>query len=513
MTREGELHVAGFLQEKMFAYNVTKSFHLFSIECYGRHRSWHFGADCSSHPASLQFYFSFIRNQQVHCITHCIQFDVQKCGFKFCQLQNSPLPPNNGTSFHGREVRSLMFLPRKDGLNSFNGQSNHSPCDSQIVSTRFLISSGEDSSIQLFKVSSFPADSPLATPNSLFFPTLDSEALSPLSTSVSSPKRNAIDRHHHHRTTTIPHQKDKVFVEKLISVTRHSSFVSAVGVISISETDDAPFVVGEDAFLLFSCGGCEELFCWLVENINNDGNLVSCTLQAQCPTTSSIPDTRMMDCSVMRVRIPLSMGQGTELDDGCAAVVDGIVLAVAYSDGCLRLWHFHHSTLKFHLITTISADWHDRCLLKVNLIELEGMVVIISCATDGRIAVWDMTDSIKNFFIHHRVDVCPTYSRTDNVVRRRRSRVPPTHPDHSTTRSPVCWWQAHQSGVQCVTSLVHLDGFHRMMASGGDDQSIFISVLSFCDSTIKQMFSLSIPLAHASSIQGASVECESCFTI
>ncbi|XP_033484634.1 tRNA (34-2'-O)-methyltransferase regulator WDR6 [Epinephelus lanceolatus] len=138
---------------------------------------------------------------------------------------------------------------------------------------------------------------------------------------------------------------------------------------------------------------------------------------------------------------------------------DCALLALACSDGALRL--FSVSEVKHQIDLLWETFYHQRCVLSVSACSLEDgkgnrYKLLFSAATDGRIAVWDMTDA-------------SSLSTTT-------SSSAPTPP------IPCLDIHAHQSGVNSLAVWAEKLGQQEggclvTVASGGDDGQLTVSTI------------------------------------
>ncbi|XP_075995101.1 tRNA (34-2'-O)-methyltransferase regulator WDR6 [Genypterus blacodes] len=160
-------------------------------------------------------------------------------------------------------------------------------------------------------------------------------------------------------------------------------------------------------------------------------------------TVKADPETRYMSVALM--------------DGG----TDGVLLSLACSDGAVRL--FSLSEVKGHIDLLWESFHHQRCVLSVATCSLEDgqgnrYRLLFSAATDGKIAVWDVTTA-------------PSSSSTSSS----QSEAPPPPlpllivPAHqSGVNSLAVWWEklGQQEGGCLVT-----------VASGGDDGQLTVSTV------------------------------------
>ncbi|KAF3860186.1 hypothetical protein F7725_000441 [Dissostichus mawsoni] len=132
---------------------------------------------------------------------------------------------------------------------------------------------------------------------------------------------------------------------------------------------------------------------------------------------------------------------------------DGVLLAMACSDGALRLFSVSEGTHQIDLLW--ETFYHQRCVLSVAACSLEDgeghrYRLLFSAATDGRIAVWDLTDA--------------SFLST------------------GTQPIPCLHIHAHQSGINSLAVWTEKPGLNEggclvTVASGGDDGQLTVSTI------------------------------------
>lgn len=139
--------------------------------------------------------------------------------------------------------------------------------------------------------------------------------------------------------------------------------------------------------LLFTSGGLEEFRCWKIETLppKSPGGLVTlnCLEVATCPTLTEDIESRIMDTAVFAIDAQRGLH----------------VICAVYSDAMIRLWLFNEVTRKFSLVA--DGTWHAKCILQVSLTQLGDHVYFFTSATDGRVAVWDVSkqlyEAVENY--------------------------------------------------------------------------------------------------------------------
>ena len=199
--------------------------------------------------------------------------------------------------------------------------------------------------------------------------------------------------------------------------------------------------------LVFSGGGHGVLKCWsMQQHASADvarAPEVQLLLQAEWPTRLfASAELRVMDIAVY----------ACEDDEG------GYMMALACSDGTVR-FSLYDGRRAWFFPVALSA-FHDHCVQTVTHVRMSTCDVVLSTATDGRVAVWNVSAFVSD---------------GGGGVRR----VSPRGQHHAWSEAlPSCSLDVHQSGVNCLG--VHegnsLDGKRPLptsvlIATGGDDNS------------------------------------------
>ncbi|CAJ0922544.1 9303_t:CDS:10 [Entrophospora sp. SA101] len=284
----------------------------------------------------------------------------------------------------------------------------------------------------------------------------------------------------------IPNEKDNRLI-CLCSIKKHKSVIRSL-----------EWSYGNE-ILLFSSGANEELRCWKVEIslakvqlTNNQYKMplvnINCLEWSSCPSVSQIPETRIMDTTVYSI----APNQGLHL------------IIVVYSDSVLR---------KFALIEG-SND----------------LIIVITSATDGRIAIWEFSKKIYSFIDSYisKNNSKTTFTKTTKSNPTTKYSKDNDFQNIEDLGKPNYYYQAHQSGVDCFdfhqlssssSSLKNGQIIRYMIVSGGDDNSIMVKYVDFCliknednklmikevndeDDDFDKFKTLKFDKAHASSIQG-----------
>ncbi|XP_071533185.1 tRNA (34-2'-O)-methyltransferase regulator WDR6 isoform X2 [Panulirus ornatus] len=141
------------------------------------------------------------------------------------------------------------------------------------------------------------------------------------------------------------------------------------------------------------------------------------------------------------------------------------VVALASSDGLLRLFQFHAETEKLEIVS--SEEW-DHCLLKVERLQVPERNILVLATTSGRVLFWDI-QAVVNWIL--KSDVTPHLQLIVGV-------------------------DAHQSGVNGLAFNYHVkaikeDIYNITMATGGDDNKLSIWAL-VVDATKAEKTSISV---------------------
>ncbi|CAB4402633.1 unnamed protein product [Rhizophagus irregularis] len=283
-----------------------------------------------------------------------------------------------------------------------------------------------------------------------------------------------------------PDKQEKNLVS-LCSIKKHTSVIKSV-----------EWSYGTE-LLLFSSGANEELRCWKVEvslacNQPEAGSSypsvgVNCLEWSLCPAVSEIPETRIMDTSVCLI----NSFKGLHF------------IAAVYSDSVLRVWLFDEKKRNFFLIG--DAKFHTRCILQVRHLVISAGenskdgIILFTSATDGRIAIWDVSRPIYSYL--------DLYDKSNEAI------------NSLDLGEPVYYYQAHQSGINCLA--IHPMSYYNslyMIVAGGDDNAISIAYFEILWDTFRKEDDynkiqliirpkyreiVKIEAAHGSSIQGINV--------
>ncbi|KAG0035673.1 WD repeat-containing protein 6 [Podila clonocystis] len=389
---DGELLLLGFFNKKLFVYNESKHFEIFSMHSgAANRRRWRFLTNNARlEHTRLMFYSGYKIRSFSRELTAGSEL------FQSAKLQNN---------FHGREVRHLKFM------------SEAQPLTENAPAPIIIASGGEDCRLRMFQYI------PYKTKNSC-------TALRPL-------------------CNLKPH------------------LGAAIRCLEWSYTNEA------HSYLLFTGGAIESMRAWnvtlsipnsyQVEQIEDHDDVkvpeytplsLGCLELAQCPHVSENLETRIMDLSVFKV-------QGEPRKHFIASV---------YSDSAIRLWLFDQDTNSF--VLAVDSSYHDKCILQVGHAKIGDGMMMFTAATDGRIAVWDLTPALTRFLeLYNTVENKPVQPHR-SYSGRNKEKVKKEY-TQSLDR-PLTEIYVHQSGVNSLFVQNSNDGTV-LAVSGGDDNAMAVT--------------------------------------
>jgi WD40 repeat protein len=185
-------------------------------------------------------------------------------------------------------------------------------------------------------------------------------------------------------------------------------------------------------FIVASSSAREEFFLWKIDEgfeyplISNIGTLAP---------SSSNPDLRIMDFHHQFV-----------YQDNEAV---GVVLANVYSDSTIKVFFFDFSASEF--IPLLSGRYKTCCLWDIQILIHQNRVLILTGATDGHLALFDVTEEIQFPIVDsslqfQKLDESKQLPRWSNIV------------------------QVHQNGIKDLQVFNTENGF--LVATGGDDNAL-----------------------------------------
>ncbi|CAN6638120.1 tRNA (34-2'-O)-methyltransferase regulator Rtt10p [Trichomonascus vanleenenianus] len=214
-----------------------------------------------------------------------------------------------------------------------------------------------------------------------------------------------------------------------------------------------------DGKFLLSSSAREELFVWKVE-CDSDGSVlqVYANLFAKLPTSSDVPDLRIMDFALYPT--------GT----------DQYLLATVYSDSGIRLWIMDLSSsneARFELL--MQGIYRSCCILNCNFLTQDSRLFLATSSTDGHLVAYDVTSLLTN-----------------------------TTPQKQPADLPgmIFRSQLHQSSIRSAAFKLQSDGTF-IYVSGGDDNALIFSEVNFVGKSVK--VNKKVSSAHSATINSVSL--------
>ncbi|EGD98664.1 WD domain, G-beta repeat containing protein [Trichophyton tonsurans CBS 112818] len=233
---------------------------------------------------------------------------------------------------------------------------------------------------------------------------------------------------------------------------------------------------------LFSSAGREEFYVWRIRWIPGFG--IGVLNESEAPKSRANSDLRTTHFDVINI---------TADGGGC----ESFLIAMAYSNSTAKVFHYLSSVEGGEFTLLAQGVYTSNCLTQIRLVMSGSELQLITGSTDGHIAVWDLTPSIKPYFDLGGRSI------------KRRDVVPfPAEP------VSIKWGDrrpAHQSSIKAM-ELLPLSGAQVLLITGGDDNCLAFSILRFSEpstsgprpSLISRLSTASYPDAHASAINAIS---------
>ncbi|KAF9111680.1 WD repeat-containing protein 6 [Mortierella sp. AM989] len=244
---------------------------------------------------------------------------------------------------------------------------------------------------------------------------------------------------------------------------------AAIRCLEWSHTED------HHTYVLFTGGAIESMRAWQVTmSIPNSyqvqtvedfsGKVVpehtplslGCFELAQCPHVSENLETRIMDLSVFRLESRPKMH----------------FIASVYSDAAVRVWLFDEVTNAF--VLAIDATHHNKCILQVSHARVEGGVILLTAATDGKIALWDLTAALDRFLEKYDADENKTVKPHSPSYGKNKQKVEKSYAQ--SLEGPAVEVMAHMSGVNSLY-VQNLGQEGILAVSGGDDNALVVVLI------------------------------------
>ncbi|KAE8612311.1 hypothetical protein XENTR_v10012808 [Xenopus tropicalis] len=274
-----------------------------------------------------------------------------------------------------------------------------------------------------------------------------------------------------------------------------SDHISSVKALALAQTKPCFQQDSSLSAVLFSAGGRAEIECYHIQiNQGKDEESVLCQvihlashrldehwdrMKNKHRLVKMDPETRYMAITVV----------GEEVRDNPPSSL--VFLAAACSDGSVRFFAVCTNSRKMLLVA--ESFYHQRCVLKIRPFVHRFVGgkrdLLCSAATDGRIAFWDVTDTIEE---------------ARNILQGEHEDFQPLN-----LEDPCFTVSAHQCGINSLHIQETKDG-HYLVASGGDDNSIHICQLTVNNTTcetdnrtsIQLLKVFTVPSAHAAHVTG-----------
>ena len=239
---------------------------------------------------------------------------------------------------------------------------------------------------------------------------------------------------------------------------------------------------------LFSAAGKEEFYVWqcqYVSRVRFGVVNVAC-----CPKVSESGDLRITDFDI--------------LDDKKSDTEDSYLIAMGYSDSTIRLWRFSRSLSESGPRLILSSQYSTVCITQCQFIHLESKPHILTCATDGHLALWRLNGPNESSVSERRhIQASTAHHHINQNISE--------NPVAEAIQLELCLWASsriHQSGIKSM-ALQKLSDRSILVATGGDDNAIGITIVTVpYDSWIGEigprLMTLLIPKAHAAAINALS---------
>nr|CAD7573675.1 unnamed protein product [Timema californicum] len=411
------------------------------VECGGGHRSWDYHVNLS-----FQLTLVFIKDKQVHLSHHDLKQLVRlplKAGLHSKALNCARLVPGRCSLLvSGSEDTTVRVTAVDGGLDSAVMRGHISSVRAVAVclmdpQRTLVVSGGGRAELRVWLLTTKTGEFKLLIP----FMNLLSSLHSHVELEEVNPhlRRGSAENHLGKTTLSSPDRDSNLDLPVLSSRAQHDKRVSQ----------------------LRHRGGCHEKMkrqhyfdfewetnsgeVWIIASsrlVQDYQELASHRLKTESsankggPHIDVDPETRYMDlCCVPR--------QGSR----------SFLLIAACSDAWLRLFVVDPTTRGIRYLQ--GSRFHGCCVLTVSVTSCEGKHLVATAASDGQVALWDMTRLVSS-------DLCADDTDTNNQV--------------SPELEPILNTRSHKAGVNCLEWLSQ-SYEHPVLASGGDDNCLVLTAL------------------------------------
>ncbi|KAL2013236.1 hypothetical protein VTN00DRAFT_761 [Thermoascus crustaceus] len=229
----------------------------------------------------------------------------------------------------------------------------------------------------------------------------------------------------------------------------------------------------KDGRYLFTSGGVEEFFVWRIRSIPEFG--IATLHEASSPKEDPASDLRITSFDVLDV----------EGQEG----VDCFLLCLTYSNSTVKVFHYSSSADEPRFTLLAKGTYTTNCLTQANFLLSDSSIDLITCATDGHFALWDLSAAISTLFSVTSSSITPK---------------PAFQPD-TITPATISWLSRHRIHLNSIKSveLIKISKTARLLVAGGDDNALSVSLLDLDPTESIENVSIatvSIPDAHAASV-------------
>eukprot|EP00794_Sanderia_malayensis_P005573 gene5573-6262_t len=265
-------------------------------------------------------------------------------------------------------------------------------------------------------------------------------------------------------------------IERIFSLDNHIGSIKSIRFITEGSAFDHKRTATDEIqhntpYLLFTCGSRTSLKCTRVY-FQDDGHVNSSLLaEIGTPLNSAKQyKSKMLDssCDADDLRfLSMAVFPASSPIEGQQMTPHLYCIVAACSDANIRIYGFSSSSREVQLLT--SSSFHARCVQVVRhfsiLIGSHVHHFVLSGGTDGRIALWDITDVVQ-----HRLH---SQAMFDELK-----------------MEPLHIFNSNQSGIHSIEIVESNKDSSFLLASGGDDNAIFLSKFKIDFSNNMPLFNL-----------------------